>query len=115
MSVIYRLLTFGLWGGPPKYPVGETDVPAQQRQPASPVTEYRRTCERCGNVWYVTPADAKMRAPGRSDLAGYKMHRGTVTMSRDNRARKALLDRERFDAISRCSSCGSVAFTEEPA
>lgn len=122
MALIYRLLTLGLWNGPPRYPVGDTEVTARQRLPAPRVTEYQRTCDRCGHQWYITPKERKTRAPNGLQMAGLKMqsagNRGKLIGGKkkaiiaEQRIARLQGQRDRVDQISRCSECGSTSFTE---
>lgn len=85
--------------------------------------ELKRTCDRCGNVWYVTPAEAKAKAPNRMEIAGLKMqsagNRHKViggkkkAMIAEQRITRALDQKDRVEQINRCGGCGSVSFTEE--
>ena len=88
-------------------------------------TELRRTCDRCGTDWYVTPKEAKMRAPSGLQMAGLKMqaagNRGKLiggkkkAMIAEQRIARAQATADRVEQIKRCPSCGSVSFTETPA
>lgn len=112
MGTLMRLATGGLYGG-------------RKKEPRAKVREIKRTCDRCGNEWYVTPAEVKMRAPSGLTVAGLKMqsagNRHKVIGGKkkaiiaEQRISRAQDQADRVERINRCSSCGSVTFTESSA
>lgn len=109
MGILWRLATSGIYGGPSSKGSVKT-------------TELQRTCDRCGNVWYVTPKEAKLRTPNALQTTGLKMqsagNRGKLVggkkkaMIAEQRLARATAQADRVEQINRCSSCGSVSFTE---
>lgn len=87
--------------------------------------ELQRTCSRCGTVWFVTKAEAKMKPPSGLELAGLKMqsagNRSKVIGGKkkaiiaEQRIQRLLDQRDRVESIGRCRQCGSSEFAEQTA
>ena len=77
--------------------------------------EYRRTCSRCQNQWYIPKKLASERAPNRLEMAGAKMSStgANISIVSFSRTRKQLRvqqleDRQvRVAENTRCPNCGS--------
>jgi hypothetical protein len=84
--------------------------------------EWRRECERCGTVWYVTDKAARERAPNRMELTGARMTNTGAQISLFGSSKKrtaASTELSRLEeksarvaAMNSCSSCGSGKFTQ---
>jgi ribosomal protein S27AE len=85
------------------------------------VKEYKRTCERCGHIWYIPKALADERAPNKLEMWGAKMQKAGTELSLvsfSRRRKQAEVQRLEEKAVrvaenSRCPNCGSVAFSQE--
>lgn len=73
--------------------------------------EYRRRCDRCGTEWYVTAAEKREVAPNRMMIAGASMQ----LIGGQKKAAQMRVHKELVESRARCSSCGSVSYTESPA
>ena len=92
---------------------------------ATKTRELKRTCDRCGHVWYITPQEKRMRPPNKMQLAGQRMqiagNKGKLiggkkkAIAGELKLQRMLDKQARVEEIGRCGSCGSVSFTEEPA
>lgn len=90
-----------------------------RRRPA----EYRRTCGRCSNVWFIPRQAAREKAPRRMQMAAARMQKfganaSLVSFSRGRKAAEVarLEDRQRRVVENhRCPQCGSGQFAETAA
>ncbi|MBA3875647.1 MAG: hypothetical protein C0498_01700 [Anaerolinea sp.] len=81
-----------------------------------PVTEYRRTCRRCGVVRYVPVAIATAKPQKASRLAGWLTPVVGRRRQQVNAERSLIADHNaRIAEERRCRSCGSESYDEEEA
>ena len=92
---------------------------AHRRLRAARSAEFRRTCQRCGNVWYVSQAQVKSEKMRLGRQTSDAMISSGSLLSGKGGATAFVLrhsaEREQAMVTSHCSSCGSATFSEEPA
>lgn len=77
------------------------------------VKEYKRTCERCGQEWYVPKKIAKGRPPSRLTQVGAKI--GSYGTIGDTRHLRIQAEVQRHEDAGRCPGCGSSSFSQAKA
>lgn len=75
--------------------------------------EVKRTCRKCGTVWYVTEKQAREKAPSDAQLAAVRLQ-ALGSLGRAGGQLGGLeAQRARIDALNHCSQCGSADFSGE--
>lgn len=80
--------------------------------------EYKRSCNKCGAIWYVPKELAEERMPNKLEIAGTKMQTfgmGSLEgVGRHARAQLKSLEarKQRVLDNARCPSCGSSDYSQ---
>jgi hypothetical protein len=79
---------------------------------APKVKEYKRTCSKCGNVWYVPRDAAKEKGPNGMQMTGATLM-SISSMGLAGGYRAGLeAQKTRVQVNSRCGNCGSSSYSE---